>query len=175
MKKYKFVLFDRDGTLNYENQDYHLNLDEVRSYPFAGAVLQWLTEHEIGYAVVTNQSGIARGYWTMAEVEQLHKRLAEEWAVELPFYICPHLPAAGCDCRKPGGGLLWQALPAGKIGAAKCLMVGDSLADADAAQEVGVDFALVLTGCGRDTVKAVTVEPAYMLNSIADLRDIIDV
>jgi D-glycero-D-manno-heptose 1,7-bisphosphate phosphatase len=175
LKKYKFVLFDRDGTLNYENKDYHLRLEEVRAYPFSQPVLQWLASHRVGFAVVTNQSGIGRDFWSLAEVEQLHERLSREWAVELPFYICPHLPDDGCGCRKPGTDLLRQALETGKVEAQACLMVGDSAADWGAAKGLGLDFALVLTGHGRDTLKAPTVKPDYILNSITELRDIIDV
>ncbi len=78
-------------------------------------------------------------------------------------------------CRTPGTDLLRQALEAGKVGAQGCLMVGDSASDCGAAKGLGLDFALVLTGHGRDKLKAATVKPDYILNSIAELRDIIEV
>ncbi len=137
--------------------------------------MHWLAKHQVSFAVVTNQSGIGRGYWSQADVEKLHLRLSREWMVEMPFYICSHLPDAGCECRKPGSQLLQQALDRGKVAAEDCIMVGDSPTDFDAAKGLGLDFALVLTGRGRDTLKETAVIPDYVLNSISDLRDIIDI
>ena len=167
--KYRLILLDRDGTLNYEAQNHHRDLSVLRPYPFSGPALRGLTDAGHQLALVTNQSGIARGYWSIDEVDRLHKRFFKEWGVEPKVYLCPHGPGDGCGCRKPLPGLVLQALADCRCPPAAALMVGDSLADAGAAQGAGVDFALVLTGRGRTTRDLLNNPPAMLLDTVADL------
>lgn len=167
--KYSLILLDRDGTLNYEEQSYHSDLSVLRPYPFSGPALSALTDTGHRLALVTNQSGIARGYWSIDDVDRLHKRFFKEWGVEPKVYLCPHGPGEGCRCRKPLPGLVLQALADHQFPPSAALMVGDSLADAGAAQGAGVDFALVLTGRGRTTRDLLSHPPAMLLDTVADL------
>lgn len=170
MKSYRLLLFDRDGTLTYENRDYHRELMALKAYPFTGSLLRDL--HQAGHqlAVVTNQSGVARGYWSLKDVEAVHQRFCREWGVDPIFYVCPHHPGDGCPCRKPQPGLIRQAMAHHRSGPEATLMVGDSPADFGAAQSAGVAFALVLTGRGRLTRAQLPQPPEMVLDSIADLR-----
>ncbi len=167
--KYHLILFDRDGTLNYEEQSYHRDLSVLRPYPFSGPTLRALAAAGHRLALATNQSGIARGFWSLDEVDRLHRRFFQEWGVEAEVYLCPHSPADGCSCRKPLPGLVLQALADHQCPPATALMVGDSLADAGAAERAGVDFALVLTGRGRSTRDRLSRPPAMLLDTVADL------
>ena len=167
--KYSLILLDRDGTLNYEAQNHHRDLSVLRPYPFSGPALRGLTDAGHRLALVTNQSGIARGYWSIDDVDRLHKRFFKEWGVEPKVYLCPHGPGGGCGCRKPLPGLVQRALADHQCTPAAALMVGDSLADAGAAQGAGVDFALVLTGRGRITRDLLSHPPAMLLDTVADL------
>ncbi|MEE9466418.1 MAG: HAD-IIIA family hydrolase, partial [Candidatus Neomarinimicrobiota bacterium] len=99
MKRYRLIIFDRDGTLNYEEQDYHRDLTALRPYPFTGKTLRALKTAGHLMALATNQSGISRGLWSRAEVDQLHGRFFAEWGLDLPVYMCPHMPDDGCTCR----------------------------------------------------------------------------
>ena len=163
------VIFDRDGTLTYEAADYHRDLTRVRSYPFAGPLLQRLQEQGYRLAVATNQSGIGRGFWTRDEVDRLHSRLAQAWGVPLSWHLCPHHPDDHCPCRKPLPALLQEALDRAGLPAAEALMVGDSPADAGAAAAAGVEFALVLTGKGRQTRSQLGPD-VLVLETVADLE-----
>ena len=169
MKDVQLLLFDRDGTLTYEQMGHHPVLAELAAYPFAGPLLR--EQHAAGrdLAVVTNQSGVARGYWPLSEVEAAHQRFCAEWVVTPAFYICPHGPDDACPCRKPRPGLLRQALDEHGVLAAHCLMIGDALSDAGAAAAVGVPFALVLTGRGRTTRPRLSSPPALVLDTVAEL------
>ncbi len=170
MKRYRLLLFDRDGALTYENRQYHRDLSALPAYPFAGSLLRDLDKSGYPLAVVTNQSGIARGYWSLEEVQAAHDRLCREWGVVPRFYICPHHPDDGCQCRKPAPGLLHQALEDAGIKPESGLMIGDSLVDHGAARSAGVDFALVLTGRGRATLQQLPEPPIMVLDSVAGLR-----
>lgn len=164
------LLFDRDGTLTYEQTGRHASLEALSPYPFAGPLLKALAAAGRRLAVVTNQSGIGQGIWQRAEVEALHERFCEEWGVSPAFYICPHAPTEACPCRKPRPGLLLQALEEHNLSPRQALMVGDSLTDAGAADSAGIAFALVLTGRGRVVRDKLTAPPALVLETVADLR-----
>ena len=165
----RMVIFDRDGTLTYEAADYHRDLSRVRSYPFAGPLLKRLEDQGCLLAVATNQSGIGRGFWTRAEVDRLHSRLGQEWEVPLSWHLCPHHPDDHCPCRKPLPALVQEALDKAGLQAAEALMVGDSPADAQAAAAAGVEFALVLTGKGRQT-RSQLGPGIPILETVADLE-----
>jgi D-glycero-D-manno-heptose 1,7-bisphosphate phosphatase len=169
MSKYRLLLFDRDGTLTYENINFHKDLSILPSYPYSAKTLQILDKAGFSIAIVTNQSGIARGFWSMSQVEKLHQRLAKEWQVPLQFYICPHHPDEDCACRKPKAGLLERAMMDYGSAPSQCLMIGDSLIDFESAKVAGIDFALVLTGRGRVTDERLSENPVVKSDTVAQL------
>ncbi|MFC1618427.1 D-glycero-alpha-D-manno-heptose-1,7-bisphosphate 7-phosphatase [Candidatus Neomarinimicrobiota bacterium] len=169
MNKYRLLLFDRDGTLTYENIDFHKDLSILPSYPYSAKTLQILDKAGFSIAIVTNQSGIARGFWSMDQVQKLHQRLTKEWQVPLQFYVCPHHPDDDCSCRKPRTSLLEKAMMDYGSAPSQCLMIGDSLIDFKSASAAGIDFALVLTGRGRITGEHLPESPTLKSNTIAQL------
>jgi D-glycero-D-manno-heptose 1,7-bisphosphate phosphatase len=153
------VLLDRDGTL-IDELGYLGDPDGVRLYPGAAAAVRALNERGVPVALLTNQSGVARGMFTEDDVARVHRRLADQLAAEgatldLVFY-CPHHPEVGaapyrraCDCRKPAPGMILTAARELDLDLARSFAIGDSARDLEAARRAGVERRiLVATGKG---------------------------
>ncbi len=162
------VLFDRDGTLVVD-VPYNGDPARVQIVPGAREAVQRLRRAGIPTAVVSNQSGIARGLLTPTQVEAVNARVEELLGPLGPWTYCPHAPEDGCDCRKPAPGLIERA--AGELGVdpARCAVIGDIGADVDAARAVGARGILVPTPQTlREEVDA-AVEVAVDLERAIDL------
>jgi histidinol-phosphate phosphatase family protein len=142
------VLFDRDGTLCI---DVPYNGDRNRVVPVPGAsqALNRLRAAGIRTAVISNQSGIARGLHTPEQVDAVNERLAELIGPLGPVFYCPHGPADGCRCRKPQPGLVLDAADALGVEPAECVVLGDIAADLGAARAAGARAVLVPTEMTR--------------------------
>ena len=142
------VFVDRDGTLN-EDPGYLSNPDDLRLYPGVVegiAKLKWANGHVV---LVTNQSGIGRGYVTHADLQAIHDRLQatlRQGGGELDgIYFCPHVPDADCPCRKPKSGLVQQAVEQLGIELTRSYVVGDKRCDMELAHNIGSSGVLVST------------------------------
>ncbi|MFP7755712.1 D-glycero-alpha-D-manno-heptose-1,7-bisphosphate 7-phosphatase [Thermodesulfobacteriota bacterium B35] len=153
------VFLDRDGTIN-EQMGYINHISRFRLLPGVGPAIRRLNEHDIPVVVVTNQSGLARGYFPEALLGRVHDLMREQLAAEGAridgLYICPHHPEAkeerfrlACDCRKPRTGLLEQAAREMDLDLARSFMIGDRWSDLECGARVGATPILVLTGYGR--------------------------
>lgn len=143
----KLVLFDRDGTINYDQEGHFCNPDDIQFIESTIEILKrYSNDRNCRIAVVTNQSGIARGLYTEADVRNLHIRMSEllaGYGVRIDaWYFCPHHPlfTGPCSCRKPHTGMIDKALFDFEIDAERCVMYGDSQSDKLAAQTVGIPF-----------------------------------
>jgi histidinol-phosphate phosphatase family protein len=136
------VLFDRDGTLV---EDVPYNGDPERVRPAAGAreALERLRAAGVPTAVVSNQSGVARGLLSSAQVEAVNRRIEEVLGPLGPWLVCPHGPDDGCECRKPEPGLVLRAAEALGVPPERCAVVGDIGADVEAARAAGARAVLV--------------------------------
>jgi D-glycero-D-manno-heptose 1,7-bisphosphate phosphatase len=153
------VFFDRDGTINKE-AGYIDHPDRFEVYPFTPNALKIVNELGFKVIIVTNQSGIARGYLDENILKDLHKtmvdRIASAGAVIDAIYYCPHHPTEGrdpyvqkCTCRKPNTGMIEQAVSDHKIDLEKSYMVGDRFKDIQVAKKMNLTSALVMTGYGK--------------------------
>ncbi|MBQ9478549.1 MAG: HAD family hydrolase [Selenomonadaceae bacterium] len=144
----KAVLFDRDGTINVE-VGYLSNFDQFRWIDGAIDAIKFCNRNGYLAIVVTNQSGVARGYYTEADVVKLHNRINEELAKHGAhiddFFYCPHHPngvveryAVDCQCRKPKPQLILDACRKYSIDKSQSIMIGDAQRDVDAANNAGV-------------------------------------
>jgi D-glycero-D-manno-heptose 1,7-bisphosphate phosphatase len=167
----RFVLLDRDGTVNVERH-YLSRPEEVELLPNALSGLHRLRELGLGLAVVTNQSGIGRGYFDLNALDAVHARLKELLAaggiVLDGIFVCPHVDADGCSCRKPLPGLVHRAAHELQFDPAQAFVIGDKAVDVGLGRAVGGTTLLVTTGYGAATLAAGTVQPDYV---VADLLE----
>ncbi len=162
------VLFDRDGTLVV---DVPYNGDPAKVTPMPGALqaLERLRAAGVPTAVVSNQSGIARGLLTRAQVDAVNARVEQLLGPLGPFFVCEHGPDDGCACRKPGPGMVLDAARALGVEPGRCALVGDIGADVGAALAAGARPILVPTPVTRAEEVAAAPEVAPDLPAAIDL------
>jgi D-glycero-D-manno-heptose 1,7-bisphosphate phosphatase len=142
------VLFDRDGTLCVD-VPYNGERNHVVPAPAASFALARLRNAGVPTAVISNQSGIARGLHTRNQVDAVNARLEELIGPLGPVLYCPHGPADGCRCRKPAPGLVLDAARALGVEPHECVVIGDIAADLGAARAAGAHAVLVPTEMTR--------------------------
>ena len=142
------MLFDRDGTL-VRDVPYNGDPSLVEPMPGAREALDRLRAAGIPTAVVSNQSGIARGLLTRAQVDAVNARVEQVLGPLGPFFVCEHGPEDGCACRKPRPGMVLAAAAALGVPPAQCAVVGDIGADVGAARAAGARPVLVPTPVTR--------------------------
>jgi D-glycero-D-manno-heptose 1,7-bisphosphate phosphatase len=146
------VFLDRDGTIIQEI-GYLSDPEAITLIPGASRAICLLNHLGLWTVVVSNQSGVARGYFPVSVVEEINKQvrllLANEGAQLNGIYYCPHHPAEGCSCRKPEPGMLFMAAGELSLDLPSSYMVGDKADDIKAIHRVGGRGILVLTGYGR--------------------------
>lgn len=155
--KYKAIFLDRDGTINIDKGYVH-RVEDLEILPGVAQALKMLRAEGFLLIVVTNQSGVARGYYPMEAVHRLHfcldRELEREGAKVDGYYVCPHHPdgevieyAKVCDCRKPMSGMLFQAAKDHSIELSVSYMIGDKLTDVEAGTSAGCR-AVYIAGSG---------------------------
>lgn len=129
---------------------YHAGL--YKPFPWTGQAIRRINESGMMAILVTNQSGVSRGYFPESTVTEVHEILKQElarWDAHLDaIYYCPHAPDHGCDCRKPNPGMLRKAEQEFDIDLKQSYMIGDRYLDMRMAHAVGARGVLVLTGDG---------------------------
>jgi D-glycero-D-manno-heptose 1,7-bisphosphate phosphatase len=152
------VFIDRDGTIN-EEVGYVNHLSRYQIYPWTPEAIRNLNQAGLKAIVVTNQAGVARGYFTEDLVRQIHEKLQEEitraGAYFDAIYYCPHHPSVGeppyrqvCNCRKPKTGMLERAVEEFGVDLARSYVVGDRYSDIELAHNAGACSIFVLSGYG---------------------------
>jgi D-glycero-D-manno-heptose 1,7-bisphosphate phosphatase len=146
------VFLDRDGTINRE-VDFLSDPSEVELLPGASEAIARLNNGTWLVIVVTNQSGVGRGYFSKETVDSVHHKLqvllTKDNARLDAVYYCPHHPDDGCKCRKPALGMLQQAVVDYDIDLQRSFVIGDKLSDVEMGKHAGCRSVLVLTGYGE--------------------------
>jgi D-glycero-D-manno-heptose 1,7-bisphosphate phosphatase len=153
------VFIDRDGTIS-EEVGYVNHQSRFRVFPYAAEAVRLLNERGWLAIVVTNQAGVARGYFSETLIHTVHEQLQrkmEHGGARLDaIYFCAHHPSVGeppyrfdCDCRKPKPGLILKAAEEFDIDLGASWMIGDRYSDIELARNAGVNSAFVLSGYGR--------------------------
>lgn len=146
----KAVFIDRDGTL-VEEVNYLHRVEDLRFFPFTDESVRRLKELGFLVIMVTNQSGIGRGVYTVDDMHAVNERIQNDLSAELDaIFFCPHLPDAGCRCRKPGPGMLEAAMEQFTIDLGESWMIGDKPLDVEFGRRAGIRSILVRTGYGRN-------------------------
>ena len=171
MRSRRFVLLDRDGTLIVEKH-YLSDPEQVELIEGAAEGLRRLAARGLGLVVVTNQSGIGRGFFDAARLAEIHARLLRELraeGVELDgLFVCPHHPDERCACRKPRTGLALRAAAELGFEPAHAFVVGDMASDVALGRALGATTLLVRTGHGAATLAQGVARPDHV---VADLRE----
>ena len=135
-----FAFLDRDRTL-VRDEGYTWRVEDYEPLPGAHEGVRLLADSGFGLAIVTNQSGIGRGYFSEADFARFQAHLTDDFArhgarIEATYH-CPHLPDAGCSCRKPGTGMIERALRELDVDLERSWVIGDSAADVGLALAAG--------------------------------------
>ena len=165
----KAVFIDRDGTINV-NVEYLDNPGNFQMYPGVGEGVKKLRENGFKIIVITNQSGIARGFFSEKTLEEIHQRmikeLSEKGASVDAIYYCPHHPDDNCNCRKPKTGMFEKAFKDHNIDPAKSFMIGDRMMDVEAGHKMGMTTILIpeRKEMVKQEIKESDINPDYLCN-----------
>ena len=176
------VFIDRDGTIN-EQMGYINHLSRFIIFPGVIEAVRLLNAHDFWVIVLTNQGGVARGYYPIELMHEIHaffmSSLKKNGAIIDSIFYCPHHPAGiipeysmECNCRKPKIGLVHQALEAFDIDMSKSYMVGDRHVDIELASRIEIDGVLVKTGYGLGEIDYVLpqqpIKPSYIAQDLLE-------
>ena len=179
------VFLDRDGTIN-EQMGYINHISRFVLLPGVAEAIALLNRHRVPAVVVSNQSGLARGYFPPQLLEEVHalmqKQLALKGASLDGIYICPHHPEAkeeryrqNCRCRKPKPGLMLEAAKELGLDLRRSYLVGDRWSDLKAAAACGAKGVLVLTGYGRGDLQYIgprqNLQPHHVAENLQQAVD----
>lgn len=172
----RFVLLDRDGTINVERH-YLSDPNELELLPNAAAGLAELKRLGLGLVIVTNQSGVGRGYFDEARLNAVHDRLRDllrTSGVEIDgIACCTHRPDEGCGCRKPLPGLVEAAARELGFSPGESFVIGDKPCDVDLGRAVGATTFLVRTGYGGQYATDAGLQPDYIVDDLLDASRVI--
>lgn len=182
--KNKFVLLDRDGVINIEKSYLH----KIEDFEYEKNVVEGLLRlRDLGYrfAIITNQAGIARGYYTEEDYLKLQSFIEDDLfkkGIKIEkSYFCPHHPnvtgkyGVECDCRKPNTGNFELAIKEFDIDVKNSFMIGDKITDLIPAEKLGIMPVLVKTGYGLESLKKLegTKLNSIVVNDILDFSEVL--
>lgn len=164
------LFLDRDGTV-IDDVGYPSDPDQVCLIPGAAAAIRGFREAGMAVVLVSNQSGVGRGFFTMQDLDRVHRRtleLLEEHGTTLDgAYYCPHAPDAGCECRKPRTGLIDRARKELGLAGDGCFLIGDSPSDVEAGAAAGCKT--VLFG----SAEAPSVTPTWRASTWVEIVELL--
>jgi D-glycero-D-manno-heptose 1,7-bisphosphate phosphatase len=169
----KVVVLDRDGTIVVDRH-YLSDPDALEFLPGAAAGLRKMSEMGFRLVVITNQSGLARGFFSLSRLQEIHDRLIQMMlSIGAPLagiYFCPHVPAEECQCRKPNLGLMRQASVELRFDMSKSIVIGDKDSDVEFGKRAGAVTILI----GKPGVLPVSsAGPSYTVETLSDAAELI--
>lgn len=168
------IFLDRDGTIIVE-KNYLGDPDQVVLLDGAVEGLRAMSRHSLPLVVVSNQSGVGRGYFSVDQARAVERRLDELLAREgvaiAGWYMCPHAPDENCSCRKPLPGMINAAVRDLDLDPARSFVIGDKRSDIDLASAVGAAGILVTTGHGYQDVDYARSLPAPVCRDLIEAAE----
>ncbi len=171
--KSKAIFLDRDGVINVDKQ----YVSKIEEFEFTDGIFSLLNAlQEMGYLliVVTNQSGIGRGYYTLEDFQKLTewklRKLAEQGIHIEKVYYCPHAPESNCDCRKPSPKMLLDASESFNIDMKRSWMVGDKKSDIEAGKNAGVGKT-VFVASGKEPLE--NCQADFVIEKVSELLQLV--
>jgi D-glycero-D-manno-heptose 1,7-bisphosphate phosphatase len=159
MEKSKLLILDRDGVINQDSDDFIKFPEEWQAIPGSLEAIARLCREDYRVVVITNQSGISRGYFSINTLNRIHQKMMDELnhlGGEISaIFFCPHSDADNCSCRKPQPGMFVELVERTKCNLKDVYAVGDSLRDLQAASAAGAKPVLVRTGKGEKTLELI--------------------
>jgi D-glycero-D-manno-heptose 1,7-bisphosphate phosphatase len=153
----RLIVLDRDGVINHDSDQFIKSPDEWRAIPGSLEAIARLNHAGYRVVVATNQSGVGRGLLDFATLnaihDKMHRALAQAGGRIDAVFFCPHTADSRCECRKPKPGMLQEIGVRFNVAVAGVPCVGDGLRDLQAADSVGAQPMLVLTGKGEKTLR----------------------
>ena len=169
----KAVFLDRDGTININEPEYTHKKEDFKLFPETIPALKKLSKTDYKIIIITNQSGIARGYYTESQMKKLHKWMVQDFkkkGIRIDgIYYCPHGPDDNCFCKKPKPGMLLKAGEDFGLNLSKSWIIGDGSRDIIAGREVNVKTIKI----GGKIDKKHKIEPHYYAKNILEAVNII--
>ena len=184
----KAVFLDRNGVITQEPPNYAHRIDQLKLIPKSAEAIRILNKNGFKVVVVSNQSGLARGYYQEKDVEiyngAMKKELEKRDAYIDAIYYCPHHSEAkieayriDCDCRKPKPGMLKRAEKDLNLDLKQSFLVGDKISDIEAGYRAGCKTILVLTGYGNNELKKnanVNIKPNHISKDLYTASQVIN-
>lgn len=182
MDNRKLIVLDRDGVINQDSDTHIRSPEQWIAIPGSLEAIARLCRQDYQIVIVTNQSGISRGYYSVNTLNRIHQKMLDElshFGGEISaLFFCPHRDEDHCECRKPKPGMLLALAQRLKCNLNDVYVVGDSLRDIQAAQSAGARPVLVETGNGLDTCKQLEsglrhekIRPALRFSDLASFAD----
>ena len=174
----RLIILDRDGVINEDSDDYIKSPDEWHPIPGSLDAIARLNHAGYAVAIASNQSGIARGYFTLETLSAMNVKMADMLSplggrIDAMFF-CPHGPDDNCDCRKPKPGLLIEIANRFQVNLGNVMFVGDNINDVKAARAAGAKPVIVRTGKGRKTADMIAQDNVEQIPVYEDLSDVVD-
>jgi len=174
LTKCRAVFLDRDGTVNSE-VDYLNSIKDLRLIRNTAKAIRILNLNRVKVIIVTNQSGISRGIFSIDDLDNVHnelkRRLRRNGAYIDAIYYCPHHPDDGCSCRKPKKGMFEKAANDFTLELNKCYVIGDKSSDIESAHNISAAGILVRTGYGKleqNKLKEANIMPDHIAKNLYD-------
>lgn len=162
------AFIDRDGTL-IEEVNFLSNVDDLKLFDYTFEALRLLKDRGFLIIIVTNQSGIGRKIYDEAAMHSIHLELQRQLSDSIDaFYFCPHLPDEGCQCRKPGLGMIEAACKDFAVDLENSWMIGDKRIDIGTGFNAGIKTALVKTGYGLEHSKTLERQPDVVADNLLE-------
>jgi len=168
----QLIILDRDGVINFDSDNFVRTVDEFVFIPGSVDAIVALKKAGKTVVIVSNQSGIARGYLDLDELDKMHQKLAQALAPHHvaidKIYFCPHGPDDDCQCRKPKPAMMFNALADFSSAGGEALAIGDSVRDIQAAHSAGIESILLRTGKGETSVNKIAEQAPFFHGPICD-------